>query len=106
MAAPADVCDPAIGFGEYLADFQFIKAMTCTYANAAGFLVTGLLVYGGISLGIYIRTGSVLIPFVLVLTTGGAVLAQIASVGVTIATIILLTVGAGVMTYVYLAFSR
>lgn len=106
MASPADVCDPTIGFAEYLQDFEFIKAMTCTYANAAGFLVTGLLVYGGISLAIYIRTDSLVIPFVLLLTTGGAVMAQIASVGTAVATIVLLTVGAGVMTYVYLAFSR
>lgn len=101
-----DVCDPNISGFTYLLDFEFIKALTCTYANVAGFLVVGLLTYGAISLSIYIRTGSVIIPFVLLLTTGGAVMTQIASVGTAIATILLLVTGAGVITYLYAAYTR
>lgn len=100
------VCDAGTAGYEYLTNFEFIKAFTCTYANAAGFLVVGLLVYGGISLSIYIRTNSVVIPFVLLLLTGGAVMTQVASVATGLATVLLLTVGAGLITYLYVQYSR
>ena len=100
------VCEAGLGFGDYLTNFEFIKAFTCTYANAAGFLVVGLLVYGGISLSIYIETGSVIIPFVLLLTVGGAVLTQVAAPAMTIAVLVLLVTGGGVMAYLYHRYSR
>jgi hypothetical protein len=100
------LCDPSVTGFEYLLDFEFIKALTCTYANSVGFLVMGLLVYGSISLSIYIRTGSVIIPFVLLLLTGGVVMEQVAGVAVAIATIVVLVVGAGVVTYLYAELSR
>lgn len=100
------MCDPSMTGFEYLLNFEFIKALTCTYANPIGFLVVGLLVYGGISLSIYIRTGSIIIPFVLLLLTGGVVMQQVAGVAVAIATLVALGAGAGVVTYVYAAYSR
>jgi len=105
QTAPSQVCDPNVSGFAYLLDFEFIKAFSCTYANAAGFLTTGLLVYGAISMAIYIRTNSVMIPFVLLLLTGGAVMTQVASVAVGIATILLLVTGAGVITYLYTQYT-
>ncbi len=100
------MCDPALSGMDYFLDFQFMKAVTCTYANAAGYLVTGFLVYSAVSLSIYIRTGSVVIPFVLLLTTGGAVMSVVAPPMTTAATIVLLCVGAGSFTYLYHRYSR
>lgn len=102
----ASICDPSMTGFEYLLNFEFIKALSCTYFNTAGMLVTGLMVYGAISLSIYIRTGSVIIPFVLLLLTGGAVTTQLAAPALGIAVLLLLVTGAGVMTYLYSKFSR
>jgi hypothetical protein len=106
LQSATDVCDASVAGHEYLMDWEFIKAFSCTYANAAGFLVVGLFVYGGISLSIYIRTGSVVIPFVLLLLTGGAVMSQVASVAVGVATILLLVTGAGAITLLYQRYSQ
>lgn len=100
------MCDPTVTGAEYLTNWEFMKAVTCTYANVAGYLVTGLLVYGAVSLSIYIRTGSVIIPFVLLLTTGGAVMSVVAPPATAIATILLLCVGAGSFTFLYYRYSR
>jgi len=105
LTLPLQVCTPDKAGHEYLYSFEFIKAFSCTYADPAGFLVVGLFVYGGISLSIFIETGSVVIPFVLILTAGGALLAQVAGVATTIATIVLLVTGAGGLTYLYLRFT-
>lgn len=91
---------------ERLLDFNFVEAITCTYADPAGLLVVGLLVYGGISTAIYLNTGDVRIPAVLLLLTGGAVSSQIAAPGLAIAALMISLAGASIMTYLYYKFSR
>jgi len=91
---------------EHLLDFEFIKAVTCTYGNSMGFAVFSLFVYGGIMLSIYATTDDVRIPAVLTLITGGAAIPQIAAPGVAIATMVLLFSGAGVLTLLYYKYSR
>lgn len=93
-------CDGREGW-ELLTDFDFIDAVTCTYADTVGMLVLGMLVFGAVSLSIYIRTGSVIIPFVLLLTTGGVTLASVAPPAIAIATVLLLCTGGGVVAYLY-----
>jgi hypothetical protein len=100
------VCDAGTAGQAYLLDFEFIKAFTCTYANAAGLLVTGVFVYGAIATSVYIRTNSIMIPFVLLLLTGGAVMTQLASVATAIATLLLLITGAGIITLLWYRYSR
>lgn len=89
-----------------LLNFHFVKAFTCTYAASAGFLVVGLLVYGGINLAILIHTGDIRIPVVLTLLTGGAIIPQVASPGVALVGIVLLVAGAGAVTILYYRYSR
>jgi len=91
---------------EYLTDFQFVKAISCTYVDSAGILVVGLLVYGGVMTSIYSRTDDIRIPAVLLLLTGGAITSQIAAPGLTIAGLVILFVGAGVLTLLYYRYSR
>jgi hypothetical protein len=102
----AQVCDPDKTMVDYISNAEFIKALSCPYFNTAGMLVTGMFVYGAISSVIYLRTDSVMIPFVLLLLTGGAITTQLAGPGMAIATILLLTVGAGVLTVLYRRYSR
>jgi len=91
---------------EHLYDFEFVKAIGCTYGNEAGILAVGLLVYGGITLSIFLRTGDIRIPVVLTLLTGGAILPQVAAPGVAIVGIALLVTGAAVTTLLYYRYSR
>jgi len=100
------MCDPSIAGHEYLLDWEFMKAITCTYANVAGYFVVGLMVYGAVGISVYLRTGSAVIPTVLLLLTGGAVMSVVAPPMVAIATVLLLTVGAGAITVLYYRYSR
>lgn len=106
LAQTGGFCDAGTSGIAYLLDWKFIQAFTCSYANTVGLLVLGMMVYGGVSLSIYIRTGSVVIPSVLLLLTGGVVLSQVAAPVVGIATVMLLTVGGGLVAYVYYVYSR
>lgn len=100
------MCDPSIAGWEYLLNFEIIKAFSCTYANVVGMLVLGLVVYTAVALSIYIRTGSAVIPFVLLLVTGGATMSQVATPAVAAATVLILCTGAGAVTYLYYSYSR
>lgn len=106
MSVVLQLCDPSTSPLEHLLDFQFVKAVSCTYVNASSLLVVGMLVYGGIGLSIYIRTGSMRIPAVLLLLTGGAIVPQIAGPAVSVAVIGLMLLGAGVITLLYYRYSR
>lgn len=102
----AAMCDNNKDLATRLTDFEFVEAIVCVYGETAGFLLTGLIVWGGISIAIYTTTGDVRIPSVLLLLTGGAVLPQVAGVGLTLSVIILLLTGAGVATALYYRWSR
>lgn len=102
----AEMCDPSMGMDDYMRSFKFIEAITCEYAGPVGMLMVGALVYGGVSLSLYIRTGNVILPFALLLLTGGAVVSQLAAPAVGFAILLLLTAGAGVVTYLYYVYSR
>lgn len=100
------MCDPSKGFVDYISEFEFWKAVTCPYANEVGFLTLGLFVYGSISVPIYLTTGSIIVPAVLLLLVGGAVLTQVAAPATPIAVLVLLGAGAGAIGLLYLRFSR
>lgn len=100
------VCDPNTAGIDYLMNWEFVKAITCTYANVTGLLVMGTFVYTAIAGSIYIRTGSVVIPFGLLLLTGGAVMSQVAGIAVGMAAIVALLTGAAIVTALYVKFSR
>jgi len=99
------VCDAGKTFAEYLTDFEFIQALTCQYADPVGFTVTGMIVMAGLSLAIYIRTDSLMIPFALVLVSGGGLLSLVASPLIGFATILVIGVGAATLTWLYTDFS-
>lgn len=83
-------------------DFEFIQAVTCTFAGpAGGVLVVGTIVFGAIAMSSFIRTGSPIIPLGLLMLTGGAVMSAVAGVATTVATVTFLLVSAGAFAYVY-----
>lgn len=91
---------------DYLSEFKFIQAFTCTYAADIGFLVAGLIVWATISLAIYTKQGSPVIPLVLLFQFGGVVVAQIAGVATTVVVLVVLTVPAGIAALLYFRYSR
>lgn len=100
------VCEAGLSGVEYLMDFEFLQAVTCTYADAAGLAVVGTMVLGGIAASIYIRTGSLLIPFGLVLMTGGATMTFVAGPLLGLVTVMLLLLASGIVTILYNEYSR
>lgn len=99
------VCDPNVALVDHVTDFEFIKAVTCTYVNAASMTVVGLMVYSAVAGSIYIRTNSLMIPLALLLLTGGAIMTQVAAVATPFAVLLLLLVPAGVLAYAYYRYS-
>jgi len=100
------MCAGNPGFVDLLTNFEFVAAIACTYAIPASLPLVGLLVYTAIGGAIYIRTGSFILPFGLLLLTGGAVVSQIASVGLPIVVLLVIVVPAGVTALLYARYSR
>lgn len=105
-AALAAMCDGNKSGPERLTDFEFVEAFACVYGDAVGLVVTGLIVWGGISISIYLTTGDVRIPAVLLLLTGGAIIPQVAAPGLTLAVLVLLLTASGLATALYYRWSR
>lgn len=99
------MCVEGASFIDNMLAWRFFEAATCVYANPIGFLLVGMIAYGAVSVPIYLRTNSVVIPTVLLLLTGGVVMSQVAAPVTALATITLLMTGAGVLTYLYYKYS-
>jgi hypothetical protein len=98
-------CTPGADFRTRLLDWQFFEAFTCQYADSVGFLTTGMIVYGGMLISIYLTTGSLVLPAVLLLLVGGAIIGQLAAPSMIFVVLLILGVGAGVMTFLYVQVS-
>lgn len=100
------MCDPGMSFADYMTNFQFVEGVTCVYADVTGFLVLGLIVYTGVAGVSYIRTGSMVMPFILMLLIGGAVISQMASISLAYVVVLMLLIPAGLVAYLYFKFAR
>jgi len=106
MQTPA-FCTDGAGFVDYIGDFEFINAFVCVASDlGGGFATVATLIMGGVALSIYIRTGSVALPTVLVLLTGGGVLSLLAPPAISLAAILVLLFGAAVLTLAYWRYAR
>lgn len=101
----AQMCSGNRDFQERLLDWDFTEAFTCQYGDPIGFYTVGMIVYGGILSSIYLTTGSVVLPAVLLLIVGGAVIGQLAAPAMPFVVLIILGTGAGVMTFLYVQLS-
>lgn len=79
-------------FNTAMQNFDLWDAFFCGYAGPLGQLVVGTFLYSAIGLNIFIRTGSLIIPFVLVLLLGATVLAQMVAIISTFAGLVILVV--------------
>lgn len=100
------MCTAGQSFADRLLSWNFVEALACQYADTTGFLVLGLMVWTAVSSAIYIRTDSFIIPFGLLMMTGGAALSQMANVAVPVAVTIILVIPAAVTAYLYWQYGR
>lgn len=100
------MCESGMTFADYLHQFDFVPAVVCSYSNRLTLPLLAMMVYAGVAVPIYLRTDSILIPFVLLLLTGGATVGQMAGPAAGLAAVVLLLVGSGTFTYLYYEYSR
>lgn len=98
------LCQTGMDFADYLGEFMFVQAGVCYQVSRVGLATLGMISYAAVAIPIYLTTGSIMIPLVLLLLTGGATVSQMAAPGVSLAAIVLLNAGAGAITYLYYKF--
>lgn len=103
---PLQMCDPNMTGLDYLLEFEFVEAISCTYAGVTGFGVLALIVYTAVGGSIYIRTGSAILPFGILMIAGGVILTQMAPIATQFAVLLLLVLPAGIISYLYIRHSR
>lgn len=90
MACPDGARYAGDAFITAMENLDLWEALFCPYATPLGELAVGSIVYAGFALNIFIRTGSVIVPFILVLLLGGTILAQVYAVISAFAALIIL----------------
>jgi len=79
-------------FQTAMENLELWEPFTCTYGTALGMAVLGTILYSGFALNIFVRTGSPVIPTILVLILGGTVIGQMVGVVSTFAGLLVLVV--------------
>lgn len=80
MACPDGSRFNASQFDAAMQNLSLWDAGYCAYAVPMGEAVVGTLFYGAVSLGIFIRTGSLAIPSILFLILGATLIGQMLAV--------------------------
>jgi len=93
-------------FREEMEDLDLVCAFVGPYVGAMPLVVLGFLVYTPIALSLFIRTGSPIIPYILLLLTGGVVSAQVAAPGIAVLTVVALAILGAVPVIAYRHFRR
>lgn len=106
MACPTGARYTSDLFQTAMDNFDLWEAGFCAYGTPLGELVVGTVVYAGIGLNIFIRTGSPIIPFVLFLILGGTILGQTLGVIGTFMGMIVLVVAPVVVTTLIMLLDR
>lgn len=106
MACPEGARFTSEMFQTAMEGFGLWDALYCTYATPLGTLLVGTVVYSGFGLNIFLRTGSLIIPFVLLMILGGTVLSQMLGIVGTFAGLIILTVAPLVLTGLVMMLDR
>lgn len=106
MACPDGARFTAEAFDAAMQNFSLWDAGFCAYATPLGELVVGTVVYVAVGLNIFIRTGSLIIPFVLMLLLGGTIFAQMLAVINSFAALIILVVAPVVVTALVFLLDR
>jgi len=92
MACPEGARYSTDMFMEAMETMSLWEALACPYGTSLGMAVVGTIVYSAFALNIFVRTGSVIIPTILVLILGGAIVGQMVGVISTFVGILVLVV--------------
>jgi len=87
-------------------DRNFFCAAASPFLGVLPLPVLGMIVWGTLSMGLFIRTGSPIMPFVLLLLTGGAVGGILAGPALSLVTVLILAVVGGVPLLLYMQYAR
>ena len=93
-------------FETEIADRNFFCAAASPFLGVMPLPVLGMIVWGGLSMGVFIRTGSPILPYVLLLLTGGAISGVLAGPALALATVGTLAVVGGVPLLLYIQYAR
>lgn len=85
-------CSAYDDYTQALMEMHLMDAITCPYKDALGGPLAGTFFMGAIGMAIYIRTHSVLLPFILMLLIGGVFLPSQAAIGIQVVTLIIMFV--------------
>jgi len=92
MACPSGARYGTEMFQDAMANLDLWEALACPYGTPLGMTVVGTMLYSAIALNIFIRTGSVIIPTILVFILGGTIIGQMVGVVSTFASLLVLIV--------------
>lgn len=93
-------CSEWSDYANALQEAAFRDAVLCPLQTRFGGPELALLMFGAISIGYTLRQGSIVMSYVIAVLFGGAILTQVAPLGVTIITIVvLMLLGAGPVLY-------
>lgn len=106
MACPDGARFTGEMFQTAMENFDLWEAMVCPYGTALGMGVVGTMLYSAFALNIFIRTGSVIIPFVLVMILGGTIIGQMVGVVSAFAGLIVLVVAPLVVSALIFVLDR
>lgn len=106
MACPTGVRFTAQMFETAIENLDLWQAGFCGYGTPLGELVVGSVLYGGIALNIFIRTGSLIIPFVLFLILGGTIAAQMFAIISTFGGLVIMLVAPAIVTIMVYMWDR
>lgn len=77
---------------EALSQFAFRDAILCPYQTTIGGPEFATLIFGAIGMSYMIRQGSLVIPVIIMVATGGAFMTQVAGIAVGFVTVTVLTI--------------
>jgi len=100
---PDAIC---LEFRVELQDRNLFCAAAGPFTGVLPLPVLGMVVWGALSLGLFIRTGSPVLPYVLLLLTGGAIGGVLAGPVLSLVTVLLLAVTGGVPLLLYIQYAR
>lgn len=105
MACPSGRFGPDL-FEAAFSNFDLWEAMICPFAGPTSMLIVGTILYSGVGLNIFLRQGSVIVPFILALILGGTILGQTIGVISSFAALLILIVPPLIVSALIFAVDR
>ena len=85
---------------------SLVQGAVCQYSDPFGIQVVGVLFWAALALALYIRTGSILLPYLLTLIFGSVVLSTIVPIAVAVVVPMTLGVAGYIAPEIYRKYSQ